>query len=137
MSFDRLSQDFHKTLLVLVYLSVSNQNSLLAFELLRKLWGELLFSLIPDKEIHLAKEKLKSFLLINNQSLDEVLQRKIQLLSYGISPYSDRDNLSSIDAITSEDIKKVANKYFNKPFLSINGEKKICSKLRHKWVEFL
>ena len=48
----------------LIYLSVSNKQALFAFELLSKLWKNLLFNPLTDAEIFLAKEKLKgSFLL--------------------------------------------------------------------------
>ena len=66
----------------LIYLSVSNENALLAFQLLSKLWAELLSSLINNEEIKLAKEKLKSSYLVSSQSLEDILRRKIQLISY-------------------------------------------------------
>ena len=119
----------------LVYLSVSNKNALFAFEILILLWRELLFKSISEEEIRLAKEKLKSSFLISNQSLDEILQRKILLISYGIDPNSEKNDLSNIDAFTSENIKLLMNKYFAKPFLSITGDKKICSDIKQKWIE--
>ena len=119
----------------LVYLSVSNKNALFAFEILILLWRELLFKSISEEEIRLAKEKLKSSFLISNQSLDEILQRKILLISYGIDPNSEKNDLSNIDAFTSENIKILMNKYFAKPFLSITGDKKICSDIKQKWIE--
>jgi len=118
----------------LVYLSVSNKNATLAFKLLSELWKELLFSLIPDEEIRLAKEKLKSSILLSNQTLEEILQRKIQLISYGISPYSSKDYFSKIEEISPEFIKEIFNKYFAKPFLSITGDKKICLEIKEKWM---
>lgn len=117
----------------LVYLSVSNKNALKAFELLSILWRELLFSLISDEEIFLAKEKLKSSFLIKNQSIEETLQREIQLISYRMSPSSYRDCYLEIEAITPKDIQKLTQKYFTKPFLSITGNKKICSDIKKKW----
>ena len=79
---------------------------------------------MTDAEIFLAKEKLKGSFLLGNQSLDEILQRKIQLFSYGISPISENDLNSKIEEISSLDIFKLTNKYFSKPFLSISGNKK-------------
>ena len=103
----------------LIYLSVSNEQALFAFELLSTLWKNLLFNPLTDAEIFLAKEKLKGSFLLGNQSLDEILQRKIQLVSYGISPISENDLNSKIEEISSLDIFKITNKYFSKPFLSI------------------
>ncbi len=117
----------------LIYLSVSNDKALFAFELLSTLWKNLLLNPLTDTEIFLAKEKLKGSFLLANQSLDEILQRKIQLVSYGISPISEIDLNSKIEEISSLDILKLTNKYFSKPFLSISGNKKICSEISNRW----
>jgi len=117
----------------LIYLSVSNEQALFAFELLSKLWKNLLFNPLTDAEIFLAKEKLKGSFLLGNQSLDEILQRKIQLFSYGIAPISDIDLNSKIEGISSLDIFKLTNKYFSKPFLSISGNKNTCLEISNRW----
>ena len=64
----------------LIYLSVSNKNALLAFEILSELWRKLLSSSIIEKDIYLAKIKLKSSFLISSQTLNEILHRKIQYI---------------------------------------------------------
>jgi predicted Zn-dependent peptidase len=117
----------------LIYLSVSNKQALFAFELLLTLWGNLLINPLNDAEIFLAKEKLKSSFLLGNQSLDEILQRKIQLISYGITPISEQDLNLKIDEISSLDILKLINKFFSKPYLSISGNKKICLEISRIW----
>ena len=117
----------------LIYLSVSNDQALFAFELLSTLWKNLLLNPLTDAEIFLAKEKLKGSFLLGSQSLDEVLQRKIQLISYGISPISEPDLNSKIEEISSLDIFKLTNKYFSKPFLSISGNKNICLEISNIW----
>ena len=93
------------------------------------------FKPLINSEIFLAKEKLKGSFLLGNQSLDDILQRKIQLISYGISPTQENDLNSKIDEISSLDILKVANKYFSKPYLSISGKGKICSEINSIWNE--
>ncbi len=117
----------------LIYLSVSNKKALFAFELLSTLWKNLFFNPLTDAEIFLAKEKLKGSFLLGNQSLDEILQQKIQLVSYGISPISENDLNSKIEEISSLDILKLTNKYFSKPFLSISGNKNICLEIFNRW----
>jgi len=117
----------------LIYLSVSNKKALFAFELLSTLWKNLFFNPLTDSEIFLAKEKLKGSFLLGNQSLDEILQRKIQLVSHGISPISENDLNSKIEKISSLDILKLTNKYFSKPFLSISGNKNICLEISNSW----
>ena len=119
----------------LIYLSVSNKNALFAFELLLSLWKNLLLKPLIDSEMFLAKEKLKGSFLLGNQSLDEILQRKIQIISYGISPTSDMELNAKIDEISSIDIKNLTNKYFSKPFLSISGNKKICLEIKNRWIK--
>ncbi len=117
----------------LVYLSVSNKNALLAFEILSKLWGELLSTSILDKDIYLAKIKLKSSFLSSNQTLDEILQRKIQHIGFELNPNIDYS--SKIKDINSEDILKATKKYLAKPFLSIYGEEKICNEINKLWIK--
>ena len=117
----------------LVYLSVSNKNALFAFELLLSLWKNFLLYPLNDVDMALAKEKLKGSFLLCNQSLDEILQRNIQLISYGISPISKIELNSKIDEISSVDVLKLTNKYFSKPFLSVSGNKKICLEINNRW----
>ena len=117
----------------LVYLSVSNTNAVFAFELLSSFWKNFLINPLNDSEIFLAKEKLKGSFLLGNQSIDEILQRKIQLISYGISPISEIDLNSKIDEISSLDILKLIKKYFSQPFLSISGSEKICLEIKTRW----
>jgi len=117
----------------LIYLSVSNRQALFAFELLSTLWENLLFDPLTDAGIFFAKEKLKGSFLLGNQSLDEILQRKIQLISYGVSQISEIDLNSKIDEISSSDILKLTKKYFSKPFISICGNEKICLEISNSW----
>jgi len=117
----------------LIYLSVSNNQALFAFELLSKLWETLLFNPLTDAEIFLAKEKLKGSFLLGSQSLDDILQKEIQLVSYGISPISEIDLNLKIEEISSLDILKLTKKYFSKPFLSISGKEKICLEISNRW----
>ena len=117
----------------LIYLSVSNKNALLAFEILSELWRKLLSSLIVDKDIFLAKIKLKSSTLISNQTLEDILQRKIKLIGYNLD--QNFDYLSKIKDVDSEDILKVTKKYLSKPFLSIYGEEKICDEIKKIWIK--
>ena len=119
----------------LIYLSVSNKDALLTFQILLELWHKLLSSLLTDNEIDLAKEKLRSSFLISNQSLEEILQRRIQLMGYGLDPNFDMYFLKKIQEINSKDILKITKKYFSKPFLSILGDKNICNDIENIWIK--
>ena len=117
----------------LIYLSVSNKNAVFAFELLSSLWKNFLINPLDDSEIFLAKEKLKGSFLLSNQSLDEILQRKVQLISYGIPPNWETDLNLKIDEISSLDILKSIKNYFSNPFLTISGSEKICLEIKTRW----
>tara|TARA_B100000886_G_scaffold198580_1_gene136882 strand:+ start:156 stop:1373 length:1218 start_codon:yes stop_codon:yes gene_type:complete len=120
----------------LVYLSVSNKKALFAFELLSSLWRNLLLKPLPDAEIFLAKEKLKGSFLLGNQSLDEILQRNIQLISYGVTPITEFNLQTIIEEISSFDILKLTNKYFSKPYISISGKKNISLEISREWEKY-
>jgi len=117
----------------LIYLSVSNKQALFAFELLSTLLKNLLLNPLTDAEIFLAKEKLKGSFLLGNQSLDDILQRRVQLISYGISPISEINLNSEIDKISSLDILELTNKYLSKPFLSISGNERVRLEISKSW----
>ena len=119
----------------LIYLSVSNKDALLTFQILLELWHKLLSSLLTDNEIDLAKEKLRSSFLISNQSLEEILQRRIQLIGYGLDPNFDMYFLTKIQEINSKDILKITKKYFSKPSLSILGDENICNDIEKIWIK--
>jgi len=119
----------------LIYLSVSNKNALLAFEILSELWKKLVSSIINEKEIYLAKVKLKSSFLISNQTLDQILQKRIQQIGFDLDPNFDNICLKKIENINSEDILKITKKYLSKPFLSTYGDKKICNKIKNLWIK--
>ena len=118
----------------LIYLSVSNENALLAFEILSELLKKLVSSLISEKEINLAKEKLKSSFLISSQTLNDILQRKVQLIGNDMDPDFDEFCFKKIENINSEDILKISNKYLSKPFLSIYGDKRISNQINKIWI---
>ena len=72
---------------------------------------------------------------MSNQKLDEILQRRIQLMSCNLDPDFDIYSLEKIDEINSKDILKVTKKYLSKPFLSIYGDEKICNKIYKIWIK--
>tara|TARA_B100000965_G_scaffold78307_1_gene62233 strand:- start:1276 stop:2487 length:1212 start_codon:yes stop_codon:yes gene_type:complete len=117
----------------LIYLSVSNKNALLAFEILSELWQKLLTSLIIEKDLYFAKIKFKSLFLISNQTLDEILQRKIKLIGFDLDP--DFDYLAKIEDVNSKEILKVTKKYLSKPFISVYGDEKICNEINKLWIK--
>ena len=118
----------------LIYLSVSNENAYLAIKILKNLWMKILKDLLTTEEIKLAKDKFKASLLHSNQTLEEIINRKIKLIGYNLSPNSDLELLKKLELITSSKILEVSVKHLSKPFLSMVGEKNICKKINEKWT---
>ena len=79
------------------------------------------------------KVKLKSSFLISNQTLSEILHRKIQYMGYSLD--HNYDFINKINHINPEDILKVTKKYLGKPFLSIYGDEKICNEINKLWIK--
>ena len=117
----------------LIYLSVSKEKALTAFKILVNLWKELSTKLIPKKDLDLAKTKLKSSLLHSSQLIEDIILRKVQLISYQMDHNFDKKSLEEIDKISPELINVVINKYLNNPFLSILGDSKVCEKIKNFW----
>ena len=69
---------------------------------------------------------------MSNQTLNEILHRKIQYMGYSLD--KNYDFLNKINDVNSADILKVTKKYLRKPFLSIYGEEKICNKINKLWI---
>ena len=70
---------------------------------------------------------------MSNQTLDEILQRKIQYIGYNLD--QNYDFLNKINDVNSADILKVTKKYLGKPFLSIYGDEKICNEINKLWIK--
>ena len=117
----------------LIYLSVSNQNAVLAFEILLNVWANITHNSIKEEEVKLAQEKLQSSFLISNQCLDEIIQRKIQFLSNDMNPNYDDFLLEKLKTVTAKQILKTTDKYLTKPVVSTYGNKKICDEIRDIW----
>tara|TARA_Y100001968_G_scaffold327408_1_gene372402 strand:- start:1840 stop:3054 length:1215 start_codon:yes stop_codon:yes gene_type:complete len=118
-----------------IYLSVSSNNAKLAFQLLINLWKEISTQHISPKHLKLSKTKLKNAILMSNQTVEEILLRKVQLLGYQMDPNFDLSSITLLEKINSEMIYKAVNKYFKKPFLSLLGESKTCTELKEIWKD--
>ena len=70
---------------------------------------------------------------MSNQTLDEILQRKIQYIGYTLD--QNHDFLNKINDVNTADVLRVTKKYLGKPFLSIYGDEKICNKINKLWIK--
>ena len=117
----------------LIYLSFSEKNASEAFEMISKIWRDLISKSISNDEIHLAKIKLKSSILHDYQSLESITTRKVKLLGLKLNPFYDEDSIKEIDNITSEEVLRVSKKYFKKLYISLSGNRTICRRLIDTW----
>ena len=117
----------------LIYLSISEKNALLTFNLLLSIWKDLLSKKISNRELSLAKLKLITSFLHKYRTLEEVTFRKVRLLSLGMNPYYDERSKSLINEINSEQILNVSKRYLNYPCMSISGNKELCQKIKEIW----
>ena len=117
----------------LIYLSVSEKNSLIAFKILLKLWKSILTNLLSDDELNLAKIKLNASILNSSQTVEEIINRKVQLLGFGMNPNFEKNSIENIENISSKRILKTTKKYLGKPILSICGKEKSVNILKETW----
>tara|TARA_B100000965_G_scaffold114673_1_gene94637 strand:- start:4331 stop:5545 length:1215 start_codon:yes stop_codon:yes gene_type:complete len=119
----------------LIYITVSCKHAKLAFKLLIDIWRDIFTNSIPKTELDLAKTKLKNSILNSSQSIEDIILRKVQLIGYKMDYNFDIKSLREIELINSEEVCKVANKYFKKPYLSILGDSKICNEINNLWKD--
>ena len=117
----------------LIYLSVSNENALTAYNLLMNIWESLKTNILNEKEIDLARKKLHGYLLHSQQTLEELLIRKAQLIGFNLNHDLEGKILKSLDQIKPEEIREIANKYFIKSHISIVGKNEITNKIINLW----
>ena len=117
----------------LMYLSVSERNASLTLNLLLSMWNDLLSKKISEDELSLAKLKLNRSFLHHFRTCEEIIFRKVRLLSLGMDPFYDEKAKDLIEEIPSEEILAVTKKYLNYPCISVSGRKNICKYLREIW----
>jgi len=117
----------------LIYLSVSERNATLTLNLLLSIWNDLLTKKISENELSLAKLKLNRSYLHHFRTCEDIIFRKVRLLSLGMDPFYDEKSKYLLKAITSEKIITLTNKYLNNPCISVSGSKYLCKYLREIW----
>ena len=117
----------------MIYLSVSERNAALTLNLLLSIWSDLLSKKISEDELSFAKLKLNSSFLHHFRTCEDIIFRKVRLLSLGMDPFYDEKAKDLLDAITSEEILKVTKKYFKYPCISVSGSKNVCKNLKTIW----
>ncbi len=117
----------------LIYLSVSERNASLTLNLLLSIWNDLLSKKIIEDELSLAKLKLKRSFLHHFRTCEDIIFRKVRLLSLDMDPFYDEKANDRLEGISSEDILALTKKYLNYPCISVSGSKHVCKSLRKIW----
>ena len=66
---------------------------------------------------------------------EEIIFRKVRLLSFGMDPFYDEKVKDELDEITSSEILTVSRRYLSYPSMSISGNKQECKYLKGIWKE--
>ncbi len=117
----------------LIYLSVSERNASLTLNLLLSLWNDLLSNKISEDELSLAKLKLNRSFLHHFRTCEDIIFRKVRLLSLDMDPFYDEKAKDRLEAISSKDILALTKKYLNYPCISVSGSKHVCKYLKKIW----
>ena len=119
----------------LIYLSVSKRNATFTLKLLLSIWNDLLSKEINKNDLLLAKLKLNRFFLHNYRTCEDIIFRKVRLISLGMDPFYDEKNKNQLRHITSNEVLKVTKRYLSYPCISISGTKQQCKLLKEIWKE--
>ena len=117
----------------LIYFSVSERNASLTLNLLLSIWNDLLLKRISEDELSLAKLKLNRSFLHHFRTCEDIIFRKVRLLSLGMDPFYDEKAKDLLEAITSDELIKVTKKYLKHPCISVSGSRYVCKYLREIW----
>ncbi len=117
----------------LIYLSVSERNASLTLNLLLSIWNDLLSKQISEDELSLAKLKLNRSFLHHFRTCEDIIFRKVRLLSLDMDPFYDEKAEDRLEAISSKEILALTKKYLNYPCISVSGSKHVCKYLRKIW----
>ena len=117
----------------LIYLSVSERNASLTLNLLLSIWNDLLSKKISEDELSLAKLKLNRSFLHHFRTCEDIISRKVRLLSLNMDPFHDEKAKDRLNAISSKEILDLTKKYLNYPCISVSGSKHVCKHIRKIW----
>ena len=67
------------------------------------------------------------------QSISQRAEHKAHLLGIGLTKDHDKEMLQRLESISSKEIKDAANKYLNKPLLSVCSNKEVIRKITKTW----
>jgi len=118
-----------------IYLSSSPDNCLLAFNHLLKLWDQITNELLSQDELDLAKIKLNAAISFSNQTTEDLINRKVQLIGLNIDPKVDDKLISKISKIEAKEVLETAQKYLLNPSLSVSGKEIHCNQIKKIWQD--
>tara|TARA_Y100001970_G_C14251699_1_gene872366 strand:+ start:4279 stop:5502 length:1224 start_codon:yes stop_codon:yes gene_type:complete len=118
----------------ILYISTSEEKAEETTKTLKSIWYKDILRPIAKEALDLAKSKLKGSIYHSLQTTEQRIERKTQLLAYGMDPDYDKNSIAIIDQITSDQIITTIEKYLRNPFISLSGPQKILKKLEKDFI---
>ena len=116
-----------------VHASTSAEKSIHTLELLKKCWRDILEFPISNEALNLAKAKYRSQIAHASQTVGQRAERKAHLLGINLPSNHHEESIRTIDSLTSKELQDAANKYLQKPLLSLCGPNKSIKTLAELW----
>ena len=117
----------------IMHASTTEDKATLTLKLLKECWEKIIETEISQEELDLVKIKYRGQIAHSLQSITQRAEHTAHLIGIGLRRDHDKEILLKLDNITSKEIKKAANLYLKKPFLSVCSNKKVIEKICKRW----
>ena len=117
----------------IMHASTTEDKATLTLKLLKECWEKIIETEISQEELDLVKIKYRGQIAHSLQSITQRAEHTAHLIGIGLRRDHDKEILLKLDSITSKEIKKAANLYLKKPFLSVCSNKKVIEKICKRW----
>ncbi|KGG12326.1 MULTISPECIES: M16 family metallopeptidase [Prochlorococcus] len=118
----------------IVHASTTKEKANKSFELLISCWRSLMENELSEDDMHLIRAKFKGNMAQNSQTISQRAERKAQLMGFKMRVDYDETCIDRINSITSKEINQIANRYLQKPKLSICGHQNSLNKIQSQWL---
>jgi len=117
----------------ILHASTTEEKALITINLLNQCWKEVIKTEIDKEELNLVKTKFIGQMAHSIQSISQQAERKAHLLGMGLNINYDKEILTRIKKISSQELIKVARLYLKNPLLSVCGNEQVITKIEKEW----
>ncbi len=117
----------------IIHASTTEEKALITIKLLNECWEELISTPIKNKELRLIKTKFIGQMAHSTQSISQQAERKAHLVGMGLNINYDKDIITRLKRISSQELLKAARMYLANPLLSVCGNKRVVSNIEKQW----